>query len=365
MPRKPPQYIRHEKTRHGKWTWAFRRKKEYVRLPDEYGTKEFWTAYNAALVGKPVEKPKEATSGTVAWLVDRYKESARFSSLAPSTQRLRANILKSLCSKVGTWQFAKVDRKHIQAAMDAKRETPHAANNTLLVVSQLFDWAVKAEKLDKNPCAGVEPISVESDGFHTWTVNEVEQFRARHPVGAKARLALDILLFLGLRRSDLFRAGRQHVRDGVLTMRTQKTGETVYLTICDELRDSIDATPTGDLAFLTSATGRPFSSAQSFGNWFKARCREAGLPDECAAHGLRKAGATIAAERGATTKQLMAMYGWTRPAMAEHYTKEADKLLLARAASERIANSRRTYLNQESNVPTSEALENKASKTGV
>jgi len=32
---------------------------------------------------------------------------------------------------------------------------------------------------------------------------------------------------------------------------------------------------------------------------------------KCSAHGLRKAGATIAAENGATDQQLMAMFGWT------------------------------------------------------
>jgi hypothetical protein len=56
------------------------------------------------------------------------------------------------------------------------------------------------------------------------------------------------------------------------------------------------------------------------------------------AHGLRKAGATIAADEGATAHELMAMFGWSRLSMAEIYTKEADKKKLARAASERLSN---------------------------
>ena len=345
MPRRRRLFERKEINRHGKTVWYFRRPGEQrVRLPNEYNSAEYIAAYEAALAGKPT-KPVAASSASLAWLVDRYKESAKFASLAPSTRRLRDNILKKLCESSGTQPYASIKRKHIQAAMDRKAATPNAANNTLIVVSQMFQWAVKAEKIEKNPCDGVDMIKVETDGFHTWSVDEVEQYRHRHAVGTKPRLALDLMLFCGLRRSDLFKAGKQHVKDDVLTMRTQKTGTTVYLTICQELRESIAATATGDLAFLTSATGRPFASAQSFANWFKAQVKAADLPAHCTAHGLRKAGATIAANNGASAHELMAMYGWSRLAMAELYTKEADKLRLARGASERIANSRKPHLD--------------------
>jgi hypothetical protein len=52
----------------------------------------------------------------------------------------------------------------------------------------------------------------------------------------------------------------------------------------------------------------------------------------CSTHGLRKAGATIAAERGATERQLMAIFGWSKAHMAAHYTKTADQKRLAPAA---------------------------------
>ena len=72
-----------------------------------------------------------------------------------------------------------------------------------------------------------------------------------------------------------------------------------------------------------TAFGKPFT-ANGFGNWFRRRCDEAGLP-HCSAHGLRKAGATIAAENGATEHQLMAMYGWESPKQAALYTRNADR----------------------------------------
>ncbi|MCZ4089310.1 hypothetical protein [Sinorhizobium psoraleae] len=44
---------------------------------------------------------------------------------------------------------------------------------------------------------GVSKVSVKSDGFHTWTVDQVEKYREHHKLGTKPRLAIDILLFLG------------------------------------------------------------------------------------------------------------------------------------------------------------------------
>jgi integrase len=72
---------------------------------------------------------------------------------------------------------------------------------------------------------------------------------------------------------------------------------------------------------------RPFSVA-GFGNWLRTRCDEAGLP-HCAAHGLRKAGASIAAENGASEHQLMSIFGWATLKEAERYTRAAPRKKMA------------------------------------
>ena len=97
--------------------------------------------------------------------------------------------------------------------------------------------------------------------------------------------------------------------------------------ILPALRDVIEASPCGDLTFLVTAAGVGFTP-NGFGNWFRDRCDEAGLP-ECSAHGLRKAGATRAAEQGATVAQLMAIYGWSSPKQAVRYTEAANRKRLA------------------------------------
>jgi integrase len=96
------------------------------------------------------------------------------------------------------------------------------------------------------------------------------------------------------------------------------------------LQRIIDATPCGDLTFLVNDWGRPFTDG-SFGNKMRDWCNQATLP-HCSAHGLRKAGATIAANNGATSRQLMAIFGWDTLKEAERYTRNADQTRLAESA---------------------------------
>jgi hypothetical protein len=74
-----------------------------------------------------------------------------------------------------------------------------------------------------------------------------------------------------------------------------------------DLQRIVDATPSGNLTFLCTSHGAPFTAA-GFGNWFRDACRAAGLPERCAAHGLRKAACRRGAEanwthRGSATWQ--------------------------------------------------------------
>ena len=97
-------------------------------------------------------------------------------------------------------------------------------------------------------------------------------------MGTKERVWIDVLLFTGLRRGDAVRLGRQHVRNGVATLRTEKSqgAVTVYLPILPILQATLDAGPVGDLAFIVGKSGKPFTK-EWFGNAFK----EAALKPAC------------------------------------------------------------------------------------
>jgi integrase len=215
--------------------------------------------------------------------------------------------------------------------MDRKADKLGAANNRKKYLSAMFGWAIKRSIMKANPCRDVQRISYATDGFHTWTVDEVRQFETRHPIGTSARLAMGLLLYTGARRGDVVTFGRQHVKDGVLRYVPRKTrykrAAVSEKPILDELAQIIAASPTGDPTFLVTEYGKPFTAA-GFGAWFRKRCDEAGLFN-CTAHGLRKAGAKLAAEAGATDRQLLAQFDWTTSSQATVYTAAADKKLMA------------------------------------
>jgi Phage integrase family len=97
----------------------------------------------------------------------------------------------------------------------------------------------------------------------------------------------------------------------------------------------------GDLTFIVGADGKPLTK-ESFGNAFREACRAAGVPGS--AHGVRKIAATTAANNGATTSQLKALFGWTSDAMPTLYTRAADRHRLGREAGHMLENANRTSI---------------------
>ena len=86
-----------------------------------------------------------------------------------------------------------------------------------------------------------------------------------------------------------------------------------------------------NMTFLVTEYGKlPFSAA-GFGNWFRDRCNEAGLP-QCSAHGLRKAASRRLAEVGCSNQQIKAVTGHVTDKEVSRYTAAADQERLAEQA---------------------------------
>jgi len=112
---------------------------------------------------------------------------------------------------------------------------------------------------------------------------------------------------------------------------------TLAIPIIPALQDIIDMTPgTGD-AFLMNELRRPFTAA-GFGNWFRDRCVEAGVPGR--AHGLRKAAASRLAELGCSDREIMAITGHTTSKEVDRYTKGARQRVLAASAMRKMSGGR-------------------------
>jgi integrase len=269
--------------------------------------------------------------GSVAAVIAEYLDSQKFfGSKKPGTQRMRRGILERFRAPPnGDRPFALLPPEWIEARLDVL--PPHAARSWLVTLRSLCRFAIKRGYRRDDPTANIKLASVKSDGFHTWTDDEIEQFEAHHPIGSKPRLALALLLYTIQRRSDVVKMGRQHIRDGVLRVTQSKTNKKLVLPVRPELKAVLDATPSEHLTFLVTATGKPYG-ANHFSETFREWCDAAGLPKHCSAHGLRKAGCRLLAEKGCSASEIAAWSGHDTLREVERYTKRADQARLARNA---------------------------------
>jgi integrase len=268
---------------------------------------------------------------TLRRLWDQYLNSSAWGSLARATQRQRFNIMSHVLESAGDMPFSSITRQHIIDGRERRKATPSQANNFLGVMRALFAWAKDAELIEDDPTENVKIVKrPNTGGFPDWSRDDVAAFERRWPIGTRERLALEILLTTGLRRGDAARLGKQHFRGGEIFLRAEKNDAELTIPVAASLHRAILATKTGDLALIATESGRPMVK-EGFGNWFGGAARAAGVKKN--AHGLRKLAATIVAENGASEAQLMALFGWTDPAMARLYTRKANRARLAREAA--------------------------------
>jgi len=336
-PRLP--YLQRDYDRHGNARWYVRKDRgKRIRIKGEYGSPEFKAAYEVAVYGKNAKaKPKVLTQkDTLRWLIQEYRKSTDWLNSSTWTKKQKDYIFVQVLDKAGDRPYKDITRKVIMASRDERASKPCAAANFLTAMNGLFKWAVDAEHVEANPCLGIKaPKRKNKDGFAAWTEEDVAKYQASWPVGTKERVWLDVLLYTGLRKGDAVRIGRQHIRDGVAYLKTEKSGYRieVALPVLPVLQKTLDSSPTSDLAFICGANGQPLTK-ESFGNAFREACNKAGVNKS--AHGVRKISATRAANAGATVAQLKALFGWTDNDMPSLYTQTADRRKLARDAIEKL-----------------------------
>ena len=347
------KYVNAFHDRHGRIRHYFRRPGcKCVALPGLPGSAEFMDAYQTALSGEAATRvdiaSRRTKPGTIAALTIAYLGSYSFQGGAPETRRTRRNILERFRVEHGHRPVTTLQRWHVEKMVAAKAATPSSARNFLNTLRAMLQFAVDIGMRSDNPAGGVKRVKIKTDGYRTWGEDDIAQFEAKHEVGSRARLALALLLYTGQRRSDVVKMGRQHIRNGVLKLKQQKTGTALTIPIHAALQAIIDATPTDHLTYLTTRSGSPFSAA-GFTNWFRDVCNEAGLPKGTSAHGLRKAACRRLAEAGCSVSVIAAISGHKSLNEVQRYTAAADQLRMARSGIEAVQEAFPEIGNRTSN----------------
>ncbi|HWW35500.1 MAG TPA: tyrosine-type recombinase/integrase [Xanthobacteraceae bacterium] len=340
---KPFRYVQSFVDRKTGAVFHYFRRRGYprVRLPGLPGSREFIEAYQRAVDNPQMPIGAARTKqGTVnAALVGYYDSTMFFGSLASSTQAIRRQILERFRAEHGDKPIALLPKKFIVLTLGKMK--PSVAINWLAAIRHLMQYAISANLCEADPTQGIKLKTPKSDGIYTWNEQDIADYEAVHAVGTKARLVLALGLYTAQRRNDVLRMGRQHIRDGILHVKQQKTGAELRIPVHPDLRAVIDATPGEHLTFLVTRTGKPYAG-DNFSEQFRAWCKAARLPDKCSFHGLRKAACRRLAEAGCSVNEIAAISGHATLREVQRYTNAVDQERMARNAMARQVNDSAT-----------------------
>jgi site-specific recombinase XerD len=352
---KKPRFLNLYRDRHGKVRLYYRRPGCLrVPMPLPMYTEAFWIAYHRAdaaaqaqieakadvpAVPPAVTLVGQAGPGSMSALIEAYYRSAEWRSLASRSRATYRHQLEHFRQEFGAALVARFTTKHVNLIMDRLADRPAAANNLRDRLNVLMKFAVANGWCTDNPVARSKNIRHTSRGYRTWSEADIEAFRKRWPIGTRQRLAMEILLYTGLRRSDAVRLGRQHVQKvlGVdaFVLTTVKGRAELTIPIHPNLKPILATVPADQLTYIVTAYGAP-RSPQAFTNWLKEAASKAGLPPDSSPHGLRKAACRRLAEAGATPHGIMAITGHRNLREVEVYTAAVRRDQLALRAIEQM-----------------------------
>jgi integrase len=315
-----------------------RRGQPAIPLPGLPGSEEFMAAYAAALDSMPNRSveigAKRTLPGTVNALIVNYYRSSEWLALAPETQKTRRRIIERFRLQHGNKRVALLQREHI-LKMLAAIERPSNKRSWLKTIRGLMRFAVPLMRKD-DPTEGIPTVKLpKTKGHHTWTDDEIEQYRAFWPLGTQQRLVTEFALGTASRRGEVVRLGPQHVKDGRIRIARTHGSEDVEILMSPELQAACEAMPKEHLTYIVTTYGKS-RSKYGLGNDFAKWATEAGLPANCRLHGLKKSGMRRLAEAGGTAHELMAFSGHKTLTEVQRYTKDADRRKLADSAMAKL-----------------------------
>lgn len=337
---KLPESVTAAPDRHGKIRYRFRRRGwKSAYLPGTPGSAEFHAAYAALIAAgpqapQPAKSARRVTPRSLDDLFVKLKASPRWRTQAAQTSHVYGRILERFLDRVdrrgrryGERPVEAVTVGWLDAILADMADTPGAATNLRKILKRLMDRAIKLGWRTDNPVTLTDPFRA-GKGFHTWTEQEIAQYREHHALGTMARLVLELALNTAARRCNVATLTRDDIQNGRIVVDHAKGGESTSVPMLPTTRAALEALPAQPIRHLvTGQHGKPFTVA-ALGNRMRKWCNAAGLP-HCSLHGLRKATSRRVAEAGATDAEGQAVTGHKKAATFVKYRATANRAALA------------------------------------
>ncbi len=278
--------------------------------------------------------PEGKTAGSVSAAIAAYYGSSEFKSLAKTTQSTYRNTLERFRKEYGALPLAGMRTQDVNRILAGM--SPGAAVHLRKRLNQLFEFASAIGLTTGNPVKDAKRIRKRTVGYRTWSEADIAAYRAYWDDQTPQRIAMEILLYTGLRRADAVRVGWKHVVDDRIEIVASKTGVNLSIPIHEELWRFIKDRPRTDPTFIITAYGQS-RSEKAFTGFITDAARDAGIEGQASPHGLRKAACRRLADAGASAHEIMAITGHTKIEEILTYTKAAEQKRLSQAAMVKMA----------------------------
>ena len=338
-----------------------------------------WTSPQAREdAAREAEVRAKAASLTLREYADPWVQNRHNRNGQPLKARSQADYRRLLKAKIyprfGDTELKDITKEDVVAWYRTMAKTPTEQASAYALLRTILTTAVEDERIAVNPCrikgAGKAPVKhrvemVTSEQLAQLHEAMPERYRLTVLLGVWCTLRIGEIL--EVRRGDVsithgkaedgtpvvigilhIRRSVQHI-EGEAVIDTPKTAagaREVHIppALIPDLETHLALyTQPGRMGLLfPSGTGNPLHH-RTFGNWWNKARIAAGRPN-LRFHDLRHTGATMAAQSGATLKELMDRLGHTTPKAAlvyQHTAANRDQLIAERLSARMSANTAR------------------------
>lgn len=326
-----PKYVKLYESRGMLYSYYRRGGLEFA-IKGEPGTKEWLEDYEA--IHSRFESRQKASGpkpGSLAAAIVAYRESDRFQILAQSTKTRYDYALSNLRDKLGHLPLSSITRRSVVRLQAKIAETkPRNAIEAVKVLRLVYECACDLGEVDFNPAKGVrKPPGYRAQQFDSWSDDQLDLFlNQAKPIW---RRAVMVALYTGLRRSDLIRLTRGHIKNGWLIVDIEKTEGQVEIPLHSDLDAELkQKMPAASLMLIPTARGKRMNK-DSLSHGVQKECQRLGITPNPPLHGLRRNAIIRLLEAGCSREEVMAITDQSER-MVKHYAGRQHKRVLAQNA---------------------------------
>lgn len=274
------------------------------------GSVEYVAAFAAT-----VERPKGGGM-TAPEMVDRYLDSADFTSRAPRTQADYRKWALRFAAEFKDDPAALFEdpgsRVEVAQWREQWKHSPKQYDYAATVASLILNWARDAGIIRQHHCDRMRRLYDSDRAEIVWTPADLERFNAVAPEWV--RRILTTATQTGLRPGDLIRLTWQHVEATPhgrrIRLRTNKRKRIASIPVTPAMGAILDATPRNRALILVSERGRPLTEHRASEGVRQWRDK-AGLSDTLRLADARGTAATNLLRAGCELGQIAAHMGWS------------------------------------------------------